>query len=514
MSIFDYFHKPEEDGEDRRGARVTLSAFAANIEQDKQRYPEDSAAIDRVYEVLKAKYKGRAELGGENAEAFFFLSEDRLRAYACIFPPRAGGADVNMQGFLTRMGYEGISHGILKQELRRGVDRENYCHVFPIARGSAPADGHDGAITELLARRKAPGFDAPDEAVIDFDPDELIPVHAGDAICAIRPPEPGQDGMDVTGQSLPCRPGANASVPMGGNTRVSEDGLALNAAADGLLFYADGLFHVLPCAVLDGLEGEGGALRLEGNVCVAGDVSGGASLEASGDVFICGGVRDALVCSGGGSIRVQQDVQDGAALRAARQIQARGIDHAAAEAVGSVFAQTITDSTVSSGGTVNALGGDGIIAGGSLQAMRRVLCRRIGAPGTSQTRVMVGCDPQIVAEWEQNKRASAENQKVMDKLWQHIGALRRTEVWLNDEQKQLLQTLLEQRTLYEQKRDALKQEQEVLREQMRAARHGRIRCHELYPVLEIRLGERTAQVKTREMECDIHLREDNAVLLR
>jgi len=523
MSIFDRFRKPEEGKEAPSRApspRELLASFTANIEEDQRRYPEDSAAIAKVFEVLKGKHKSwcAARGGNENASASFFLSEDKMRAYACVFPPQGEGADVNVEGFLSRMNYEGISYGVLQEELQRNVEGKNYFHVFPIANGTAPVDGTDGTSEDLFPRRPAPNFAAADESVVDFSPEsEIQPVHAGDTVCRLLPPVPGRDGTDVTGSPLPCRSSHPVSVLTGENLRLSEDGLSLLAAVDGVLDFENGQFRVRPCMLVDGdLKGEEGGRHVEGSLCVTGDVRGDAVVQAAGDVYICGEVLAANITAGGG-IRVQKGIHGVAErtfLRSGGQLQAAVIETAVVDAGGSVFAEAVTGSAVSSGGTVNALGGQGLIAGGQLQVMHRVVCRRIGAGAGARTSIMVGCDPQIVAEWEQNKNESAKTQKVMDKLWENIGALRKTEAWLNDEQKDLLQKLLEQRTLYEEKRSRLKEEREVLRQQMRASRSGRVKCHELFPVLEIRLGERKGEVKTHEMECDIHLREDNAILMR
>lgn len=528
MSIFDYFHKPENQKEPQpakgQSVRGMLASFAANVEADKRQYPENREDIERIFETLHLKYKKDTMIftlqnGPENAAASFFMSEDRLRAYACVFPPRNGGADVNLEGFLSKMRYEGITHGILQDEVRRRIEARDYLHIFPIAAGEATQDGKDGEMEELYARRPEPDLAAADEGAADFSEGGFVdPVGVGDLICRVMPPEPGHGGMDVTGQSLTWRPGVPAQLPRGRNTGIGAGGLALVAEKEGILYFQDGVFCVRPAKLIDGgVCGGSVPLRFQGDVYVGGDVSGGAALEASGSIFIDGAVRDARVLSTQGSIWVREGVSgmDGASsLRAAGQIRTPAIDNASVEAGGDLFAQTITNSSVVSGGTVSVLGGGGTIVGGYIQAMHQVVCQRIGSSSGMRCQIMVGCDPQIVAEWDQNHTAMADTQKVLSTLWENITNLRHIETRLNEEQKSVLNKLLEQRTLYEEKRDSLKKEREVLREQMKAARSGRVKCHELFPTLEIRLGERKGEVKSHELECDIHLRDDNAVLLR
>lgn len=528
MSIFNHFHKPENQKEPQpakgQSGRGMLASFAANVEADKKQYPEDRENIERIFEALNQRYKKDAMIflvhnGPENAAASFFMSEDRLRAYACVFPPRNGGADVNLEGFLSKMRYEGITHGILKDEIRRKIEARDYLHIFPIAAGEAPQDGRDGEMEELYGRRPEPDLAAADEGAADFSEGGFVdPVGVGDMICRVLPPKPGHGGKDVAGQPLACRAGVPARLPRGRNTGVGAGGLALVAEKEGILYFRDGVFCVRPAKLIDGgLSGVIVPLRFKGDVYVGGDVSDGVTLEASGSIFIGGAVRHARVLSTQGSIWVREGVSGAegeTSLRAAGQIRTPTIENASVEAGGDLFAQMIANSSVVSGGTVNVLGGGGTIVGGYIQALRQVVCQRIGNSTGTRCQIMVGCDPQIVAEWDQNHTAMADTQKVLATLWENITNLRRIETRLNAEQKSVLNKLLEQRTLYEEKRDSLKKEREVLREQMKAARSGRVKCHELFPTLEIRLGERKGEVKSHEMECDIHLRDDNAVLLR
>lgn len=518
MSIFDYFkgeeQVPEEPADRASSLRETLAVFSGNVEEDKRRYPEDSADIGSIFDRQKVRFKQWRAAGNtnQNAKAFFFLSEDKMRAFACIFPPTGDGADVNVDGFFSNLQFEGITHGILQEEIRRHIEGKDYLHIFPVAAGTPPVDGTDGEVTDFFPRMDAPRLEAGSRELLDFSAPDFVFTHAGDEICRIRLPEPGKAGANVTGEILPCLEGAQVWIPMGNHTRLSPDGLSLVAAKSGLLYIKENMFCVRPCQVVDGdVTGPERVLQVTGGVYISGSVSGGARVEASGSVVIGGQVQDAVIASGG-TIRVQGGVlgvADQTILKADKQVQAPFLERAYVDASGSVFAQRILDSSVITNDTLNVLTGEGSIVGGYIQALHRVLCLRIGSPDGGRCSMIVGCDPQVVAEWEQNRKAMAANRQVMDKLWSNIAALRRGEAWMNDDQKEVLQTLLEQRALYEEQRSNLKQERETLRAQLRVANTGHIRCRELYPVLEVMMGERSGEVKTRENECDIHLRDQD-----
>ena len=63
------------------------------------------------------------------------------------------------------------------------------------------------------------------------------------------PPEPGEDGYTVTGRTLKAKPGAEAEIPQGRNTRLSDDRKYLLAEQSGHLMFSGKSFHVKPVLV-------------------------------------------------------------------------------------------------------------------------------------------------------------------------------------------------------------------------------------------------------------------------
>lgn len=71
-------------------------------------------------------------------------------------------------------------------------------------------------------------------------------VKAGDVIARKTPMVPGSDGMNIFGLPVRAPQVKDASLPLGTNTVVSEDGLELRAAIDGQLRWAEGGIAVEP----------------------------------------------------------------------------------------------------------------------------------------------------------------------------------------------------------------------------------------------------------------------------
>ena len=134
MSIFDYFAPKATDEQERKPVSPTpyrklASALDQSGAEAKAQYPDDSKTVDAFVSVLKELCKARCKKtpGAEpqpiKAAAQFFLSEDRMSAYACLLPPENDGAGITLEEFLEDMHYEGISCGILQEDIAQEIER-------------------------------------------------------------------------------------------------------------------------------------------------------------------------------------------------------------------------------------------------------------------------------------------------------------------------------------------------------------------------------------------------------
>ena len=119
MSIFDRF-AAKEAGEQKTGSffpapsRKTFLELETAAEEAKEQYPNDGKAVDGFVRTLTQAYRSRRKKMQEagqkplKAEAHFFLAEDRLSAFACVFPPENGGDGISAEELLKEMLYEEI----------------------------------------------------------------------------------------------------------------------------------------------------------------------------------------------------------------------------------------------------------------------------------------------------------------------------------------------------------------------------------------------------------------------
>ncbi len=519
MSIFDYFTSKTTDDPEQKPLPPTLyrklsSALNQAGEDAKARYPDDGETVDIFVRSLKELCKTRCKKtpGVDpqpiKAAAQFCLSKDRMRAYACLLPPENDGAEITLKEFLEEMHYAGINCGILRQDIQREVGC-GYLRIFPIARGTLPQAGENGEVTELFQHCEKVHLDAEADGLVDFSQSiQIQPIRKGTAICRIQPAVEGTNGLDVTGQVLPCSQSGSTYIPQGENTAVSEDGRALTASVDGFLYMEDGLFCVQAQTLIDGdLNRLQEAWKVSGDLYIHGNVDGGAVIAATGNIIINGKVRRARITSVEGTIRVQQGIygSDGStSLSAARQVQSPVVEQAEISAGVSVIAERIVDSTIHCDGTVYAMTGQGIITGSLIRAGGSVLCLYIGNLAGGRNRFSVGYPPHSPESWNQLKAELAETRAILKKLLINITDLRKKGSRISDMEKSVLDRLVEQRNLYAEKQSSLTAELSILDELLRKRSTGRIQCQRLHPFLEVQIGKLTQEITTEEENCNIH----------
>lgn len=354
ISIFDRLFSKETGG---KGGETSqrASGMKANSELDmsaaeiREQYPEDSKTVDDFVRAIKEarglRRKRSLETSGPlNAEPKFFLSQDRMAAYACLLPPENGGEALTPETFLEDMYYEGIVCGVLEETIPHQFPL-GCCHIFPVA---------------------------------------------------------------------------SAHLSHGKNVTTGEGGQTLIAAVDGILYIENDQFCIHEQKVIDGgLDQSQGAVQVTGSLYIGGNVDGGASVKATGDIVIDGKVGQARIISTEGTIHVRQGIsgtEGKTFITAAAQVQEPSIECAKIDAGASVIAGVISNCGIQCGGTVYAMTGRGMIVASQICAQDSILCLRVGNVTGGRSQFSVGYPPNIREEWKTVKMEIAETQKTMSSL--------------------------------------------------------------------------------------------------
>ncbi len=522
MSILDSLKKSAETTNKAKQRRQLCNEITdrlnRNIKEDQAKFPDKADTINGSLPLLRRtakRYLGLKRVSSDPYDALpvFFVSEDNMTAFVCVFPPEEGGEDITLEMIKKSQHYEGIANGIFEDREQQLVREREYLHMIPIARGHAPKEGRRCEISERFRRlppfRIAVGIK---EEVSFKNMQKIQLVHKGDTVCIIKPAVPGRDGIDVMGNVLKCRDIEDFKVPVGRHTRLSEDKLSLVADNDGLLYWNDDKWNVLKATIVEG-KLSGGKKDVAGHLYITGDVCDGAEVIATGDILIMGEVASSNVRSTNGSIRVIKGVRD-AVIEAKSQVQLSEMTDSKVKAGEYVYAEVIEQCDVTCLGTVLVGGARGLVLGGYVKAKEQVFCRKIGNMSGTHTKIAVGYQPELMSELHQLNAALDEVQGTLAVLRKSISNLRMAGSTLSMEKRNVLVQLVDQRDAYDSREAELLKRQKEVRKKLRQSRTGRLSFNELWPVVEVQIGDKKGVFREKEGSGSIHIYSNQVLLTK
>lgn len=511
MSIFDQFiaKGAAANKETRRKHQVTklIMQLDENEKEDCEQFPEDGERWTPFLLVLKntlEQYRERDPEEPVDAAVCFYITKDRMHAYACMLPPLSGGKDLPLDEFGKGLQRSGITTGINEELTLTILAERKYLHLFPIAEGTPPQDGKDGWREDLFEPRPVFMIEQREKSQLDFSnqrPVQLI--RRGETVSHIHPSVPGKEGVDVTGHKLPCRHGKPAEIQMGINMELSEDGTRLEATANGAVFVNDkGDLYVQTAIVRRGnLKADDDFVWM---AYIDGDVPEGVKVVATSNILVMGEVRGAEIQTKG-CLRVQKGIRAGSSIEARGQVLAPVIESSRVKAGRDIFAEEIRDSDILCRGSLYVTGGKGLIHGGTVRAVEQVVCTQVGSPSGGRTQFLLGYSPELKEELNRLSAEWEETQAMVEKLWKNIHSLRKGGGTLSLEKRKLLSQLVEQKTLYEEHAAELGAQLRKAQDQRRVNGSGQIVCQKMYPVTAVRIGSRSNEFTLPESPCRIHL---------
>lgn len=328
-----------------------------------------------------------------DAQVQVWVPGDRMQAWAAVFPPLNGGRGVTMDMIERALTAAGVQAGLKAEALDALLDEETgYMRLTCVAQGLPAKRGADGVAISLVRQQETPwAVDNWDR--VDYAEQSWIRlVEAGQKLGQITRPGPGKDGYDVTGARLEGRPGRPCANAAGQNTHFSEDGTYVLASTDGHVTDAGGRFRVHEILHVHGdVDYETGNIRFRGTVIVDGNVRPRFRVEADGDVIVRGTVENGYVTGGhnvtiwGGALGARTGRID-----AARDLRCKFMENGRAYVGGNAQFETLIQSTVSCGGTIDVTTGRGVVIGGSLTAMGDIRVRAAGNRSFRATMLTVG----------------------------------------------------------------------------------------------------------------------------
>lgn len=370
----------------------------------------------------------------------FSISEDKMEVSANLYPPGEGREPIQMDSVREELQETGVQFGIdwavLQEALFQCNTERRELREVPVAHGRAPEHRIPAhfQVEEISGGEAKSEEEHPDR--VDYrtrSPFALV--KRGDVIARLVPEQPGAEGTNVLGETLPASTQEISSLKPGKNTEVHDD--RVTAAIDGRLDKDENLFWVSEVLEISGnVDYSTGHIEFAGDVLIHGEIKDGFKVHAGGDVY-CATTLDASEVVAGGDLTVRKGVigRRQGSVQVGGNITAKFIENCYVEAGGTITVEAgVLHSAVYAGERVEA-GARSMIVGGEIHCQDGLVVTQVGTETGAATQIYCGTDHRIEQklEWIRDKSVALAGKQTAAKK-----AMERS-----PEKQQELQLLLE-----------------------------------------------------------------------
>ena len=355
------------------------------------------------------------------------IVELEMKALLAATPPGPGGADPEYDALIGFLQANGVVEGIKDEVVARFVDKPEYNEPLLVAEGRKPRNGADARIAYEFQTDSSQIKLKETDGRVDFKELNIVQnVVAGQVVARKIPAEPAEPGVTVTGKVLPAEDGKDASIQVGKNVKLSEDGRAAVAEINGQVVISAGKINVEPVYVVNGnVSLKTGNILFLGTVVVKGHVEDGFDVKASGNIEIMGGVGKSNL-DAEGDIIVHQGIggKGDGKVHAGRNVWSKFIENAdvfAGDLV--VVSDGIMNCHVIAQRKVICKGKRASIVGGHVRAAEEINAKSLGAVAGTETVLEVGYNPTSKERLTALEQERNEYQKKLEEISRNLTTL-------------------------------------------------------------------------------------------
>ena len=373
------------------------------------------------------------------------VARDRMSATLTLDPPQ-GGAALTLDDLKQLLATKGVKAGVLDDALASAA-AAGQAQDLEVARGQPAVNGEHTRFEALVPDmpQRHPRID--EDGMTDYrDLGDLVVVKEGTPLMRRHPPTDGTEGVDVLGNPLHPKPGANKPFAPGlkGVSPDPNDPDLLLASVTGQPVLVSQGVKVDPNIVLPQVDLGTGNVKFDGAVNIKGDVKDGMKVFSTGDVMVGGAVlageieaHGNVIVKGGIIGHSEYNGRESgrhswfsAKVVARGQIQARYAENAYLEAEGDVMLDEyamhceITSLTQVQIGKPG--GKKGRCIGGHVRATVSIRVAESGSDAGPKTVLEAGHNPLITAEiaqldarMDKHRTEVANLQKIIDFVMLH-----------------------------------------------------------------------------------------------
>lgn len=313
------------------------------------------------------------------------VRENKMSAFINIKAPVNQGAKPTKDSIIEALENNNVIYGINMEKIEEIEKNPIYNKNILIAQGEVPINGKNGSFTLNFISQKSLKPKEREDGSVDYHNLGIVEnVTKDQVLCTIKPPTDGVDGMMVSGEKILAIKGKPVPNLLGNNTKISEDGSTIYSTIDGQVDFNGLKININETFyVNENVDNSTGNIKVNGNVVIRGMVLPNFSIEAGGNVEICGMVESGVI-KAGGNIVLRAGIT-GSELHCNENLSSRFIENCKVVVKGNIKAEYILGSDINCGKSIELVGEVSKIVGGCCVASQNIVARTIGSPAGVET---------------------------------------------------------------------------------------------------------------------------------
>lgn len=414
---------------------------------------------EKIKESLHKKEGEWIQVGGPvksnpdwNSKAKVEVAKNKMKATMVISPPILSGKTIDKDTVMNILNEQNVTYGIKEDEIEHAIDECIYGKSIIIAEGKSPIDGTDAYMDFKFKTNPENDLELKEDQFGKVDYFNLVGMIQNvveDQILAVKVPATrGQSGMTVTGEVIEAQDGEDIELPLGKNTKASDNGMEVISMLQGQAVYNAGLINVEPVYKVNGnVDLKTGKIVFLGTVIVTGDVEDGFGVKATQNIEI-GGTVGRCEIEAEGNIVIKGGIQGKSTLRhhdqtpegyeddednkepegyvkAGKNVFAKFINGSIVKSDKDIIvSDAIYHSKVTARDRIICLGRKGRIVGGKLVASKEINAKEIGSRNSyTLTEIEVGTDPDAKEKLLTFEYELREKEESLKKMRQNLEQL-------------------------------------------------------------------------------------------
>jgi len=402
-----------------------------------------------------------------------------------------------LEEVLEKIKTAGIKYGVDYNAIQRAYERPGLKVIC--ARGQQPVDGKDAYIQYYVDVENKGRPAEMENGKLDFKNLNLfITVKQGELLAEKIPPTPGIPGTDVLGNVVIAKQGKDIPLPLGKNVHVV-DGTKIIASMAGHLVEANKRINIIPVIEIKGdVDLSTGNIEFVGNVIVHGSVQSGFTVKAEGNVEIAGTVSGGIVEGKNVTIRVGVQGMYRGYVKAAENVVTKFVENATIHAGQDVIvSDVILHSRITAGRRVLVESRRGLIVGGQIVAAEEIRAKVAGTQLAISTDLEVGVNPLLREEFQCLRKDIKKTETTLDQVQKSLATLRSIDPnVLSPDKKEMLLKLTKAQFQLISQLENMRNRITAIELAFEEMRYGRIKIADtVYPGVKIVVGTQVKPIR-------------------